>query len=204
MHVARLARDVAGVSAIEFALVIPMLVTLFVGLAELSHAFDNRRKLTLLARVVSDLTSQGDTQNPIAPTLMSDILASSKLVLQPFDSSTVKIVVSTLGVDLIKYGLKPYVCSSVSSGSATARTVGVAADLAMPAGFQTQGGRYVLSEVSMAYKPMLGATFAKFIPAASRGFSWTVSMPWPTRGGQPYGTNIYTEVVLPGGSACPS
>jgi Flp pilus assembly pilin Flp len=76
-------RNATGVSAVEFALVLPVMLVILVGMAELSHAIDNYRKVTLLARTISDLTSQGDTTNPIANATMTDILASSKVVLAP-------------------------------------------------------------------------------------------------------------------------
>ena len=194
------ARD--GVSAIEFAFVLPVLLTIWAGMAEYSHAVDNWRKVTLLARTVSDLTAQGDTQNPIGATLMSDILAASTLVLKPFNAGTVKIVVSAMAVDLTNLNLVPRVCSSTANANASPRPTGAASDLTVPVGFRTTGVRYVLTEVSMPYTPMLGSALVKLIKGANGAITLTSSMPWPARGGQA-AKSTYTEVWLPGGSACP-
>ncbi|AWN34736.1 TadE/TadG family type IV pilus assembly protein [Methylobacterium radiodurans] len=200
--VAALARCRAGSAMTEFALLLPVLLLILAGVSEYAHAIDNWRKLTLLARTVSDLTAQGDTQNPVSSGLMGDILASSSAVLRPFDSSGVKIVVSAMGVDLTKLNLVPKVCSSTASANATARGLGGAADLTVPPGFQTTGVRYILTEASMDYRPMLGSALLKLFGQASGTFSFKVSMPWPARGGRKYGANTYTEVILPGGAEC--
>jgi Flp pilus assembly protein TadG len=193
-------RNATGVSAVEFALVLPVMLVILVGMAELSHAIDNYRKVTLLARTISDLTSQGDTTNPIANATMTDILASSKVVLAPFGTSDLTVVVSTLGVYLSTLNLKPYVCSSIAS-NATARSTGAAANLTVPAPFQTTGMRYILTEVTMPYKPMLGSALLKFL-GGSASYAFSVSMPWPTRGGAAY-KSTRTEVILPNGTYCP-
>lgn len=51
-----LARD--GVSAVEFALILPFMLTLYLGGAELGDGFAMQFKATLAARTVADLTSQ--------------------------------------------------------------------------------------------------------------------------------------------------
>ncbi|WP_279603501.1 pilus assembly protein [Methylobacterium sp. E-041] len=199
---ARFARASGGVSAIEFALILPVLLAIFVGLSEYAHAVDNWRKVTQLARTVSDLTAQGDAQNPIDASLMRDILATSTLVLKPFDASGVKIVVSAMAVDLTNLNLIPRVCSSTANANASPRATGAASDLTVPTGFRTNGVRYVLTEVSMPYTPMLGSALVKLVNGATSTITLKSSMPWPARGGQP-AKSTYTEVWMPGGAACP-
>ena len=195
------ARSRDGVSAVEFALILPVLLTIWAGLSECAHAIDNWRKVVLLARTVSDLTAQGDAQNPIDASLMNDILAASTQVLKPFDAGQVKIVVSAMAVDLTNLNLVPRVCSSTASSNASPRSTGTAADLVVPVGFRTNGVRYVLAEVSMPYTPMLGAALVKMVQGASP-IMLKSSIPWPARGGQP-ARSTYTEVWMPGGTACP-
>lgn len=193
--------DGAGVAAVEFALILPFMLMVLVGSAELSRAVDTWRKTTLLARTVADLTSQGDKQNPISSSLMSDILAASTLVVRPFNGSDAKIVVSALSVDITKSLIHPVVCSSVASSNAQAlvRPTGVANDLSPPPGFGVNGARYVLAEVSMPYTPMLGTSLLKLVSTGS--ITLPANFAWPTRGGQAYNSTS-TEVILPGGAQC--
>ncbi|SFM07889.1 TadE/TadG family type IV pilus assembly protein [Methylobacterium pseudosasicola] len=195
---ARLRRDRRASAIVEFAVILPVLLSIWAGMTEVAHAIDEWRKLTLLARTVADLTAQGDTQNPIGTALMNDIVASAARVMRPFDTTNVKIVVSAMGVDLKNLNLFPRVCSSVANGNATARATGTATDLLVPLGYQTTGMRYVLAEVSIAYTPMIGSALVKLVKGVSNQITFSAAVPWPTRGGTTYGTNTYTEVVVAG------
>ncbi|MET7243535.1 TadE/TadG family type IV pilus assembly protein [Methylobacterium sp. EM32] len=190
-------RDRRGSAMVEFALLLPVMLALLAGMSELSRAFDHWRKLTLLARTVADLVSQGDAQSPFAASAMTDILAVAPRVLRPFDASGVQIAVSALGVDPAKLQLVPQVCSATASGT-TARALGPANDLTVPAGYRTEGMRYVLVEVRGTYTPMIGGALVRLVTGISNQITLSASIPWPVRGGQTYGTNTYTEVVLPG------
>jgi Flp pilus assembly protein TadG len=198
-------KDTAGVSAIEFALILPIMLVLWAGMAEMSHAIDNWRKVTQLARTVVDLTSQGDTSDPIAPATMNDILASSAAVLRPFAATNTTIVVSALAVDTSTSTTSPRVCSSLASSSAVqARKTGIATDLTIEAGFGTNGNRYMLAEVTMPYSPMLGASLGKIISGLSGTIKIASSFAWPVRNGVVHNSvNSTPELTMPGGSPCP-
>ena len=198
----RFRRDAAGASAVEFALLLPVMLGLCVGMAEVAHAIDNWRKVTLLARTVADLTSQGDATNPIASSTMSDIFASAKTVLQPFKGSNAAIVVSALAVDLSASTINPRVCSSSATSNALARPVGLATDLKIPPSFLAAGNRYVLAEVRMPYTPMIGGALAPFVGGANGSFILQASFPWPVRAGTTF-NGTTNEIILPGGAKCP-
>ena len=195
--------NTAGASAVEFALILPIMLTLLIGMSEMAHAIDNWRKVTLLGRTVADLTSQGDSSDPIASTTMTDIMGAASAVLRPFGTANVKIVVSALGVDTTASVTSPRVCSSIATSNAKARVTGVASDLTIPVGFNTNGNRYVIAEVTMPYSPMVGASLVKF---ATGSGTITVSsvFPWPVRNGAVHNSKTSTpEVTMPGGTPCP-
>ena len=52
------AHDERGVSAVEFALLLPLMVTLYLGGVEVSQGLTIDRKVTLVARTVADLAAQ--------------------------------------------------------------------------------------------------------------------------------------------------
>jgi hypothetical protein len=58
--------------------------------------------------------------------------------------------------------------------------------------------RYVLAEVSISYTPMIGSALVKLVKGVGNTITLSASVPWPTRGGTTYGSNTYTEVILPG------
>ena len=117
--------DARGATAVEFALVPPVVLALRVGAAGTSHATIDGRRVTLLARTLADLTSKGDTSDPVASAAMSDILAASTAVLRPFTGSDARIVVSALGVEHNTPQTSPSVCSGTATSNTAARSVGM-------------------------------------------------------------------------------
>ena len=59
LHAAFVA-DCSGVAAVEFAMIVPLMLVLFFGTVEFSSGVAVDRKVTLMARTLSDLTSQND------------------------------------------------------------------------------------------------------------------------------------------------
>lgn len=57
---ARLRRDTAGVAAVEFGFIVPIMFFLFVGTIEFSQALTVDRRLTLAASSTADLIAQAD------------------------------------------------------------------------------------------------------------------------------------------------
>ena len=59
----RLADDERGVSAVEFAMLLPLMLTLYLGTVEISQGIDADRKVTITARSVADLVAQTSSIN---------------------------------------------------------------------------------------------------------------------------------------------
>src|SRR5213595_1529867 len=91
-----LAGDQRGVSAVEFAMLLPLMMTLYLGAVEISQGVGIDRKVTLTSRTVADLASQVST---ISDTDMTNMLAAASAVIAPYDSSKLKVTVSRVDVD---------------------------------------------------------------------------------------------------------
>ncbi len=183
---------------------LPIALVLWAGMAEVSHAIGVWRKVTLLARTVADLTSQGDSSDPIAAATMSDILAASAAVLRPLPGSGAKIIVSAMGVYATSL-VNPRVCSSIASNNVAARSTGTASDLTIPPEFAVAGGRYVLAEVSVAYAPMMGSSVIKLLGWTSGSIPLKTSFVWPVRNGTVHNSTsapASAEVTMPNGAFC--
>lgn len=197
-----LGTDRRGVAMIEFALVIPILLVLLLVGAELINAIENRRKVVQLARTLADLTSLGDTTNPMNAATLSNIFDSSAVVLAPFSAKGVQMKVSAVGIPLIGVPTTAFVCSSAAR-NATARGRGLTGEITVPTQYQFLGARWIQAEVTMSYQPILGATPLALVPGLKTAFRWTESVSWAVRGGAVVAPNTQLEIVLPGGSACP-
>ena len=73
----RLTRDDRGVSAVEFALLAPLMVALYLGCAEISDGIGADRKVSLAASTLANLASQVTS---ISTTEMTNILNASAAI----------------------------------------------------------------------------------------------------------------------------
>jgi Flp pilus assembly protein TadG len=142
-----LRRDERGVSAVEFAMLLPLMVTLYLGAVELSQGIGADRKVTLTARTVSDLVSQVAS---VSNSDMTNSLNAASAVIAPFSTSNLKVVVSSVKIDA--QGKATVAWSDTLNGTARAKgsTVTLPAALAIP------NSSLIWSEVSYNYKPVIG------------------------------------------------
>ncbi len=78
------AGDTRGVSAIEFALVAPILIMAYLGLSELTLGMMASRKASHLAASIGDLAAQSET---LSSANITDLFAIGTSMLQPFSTS---------------------------------------------------------------------------------------------------------------------
>ena len=88
--------DRSGVAAVEFAMIMPLMAVLFLGTYEFSSGVAVKRKVTLMARTLSDLTSQNTT---VTDTQLTNFFNASKAIMTPYASTPVKATITELYVD---------------------------------------------------------------------------------------------------------
>ncbi len=148
----RFARDPKGVSAVEFAMVLPFMVTLYIGSIELGNGFAAKFKATLAVRTVTDLASQ---QISISTAKMSTILDLSAQVMTPFPTASMTITLSEITTNASGQGTVIWSCSL----GGTARTWNQALNPQLPANLQTPNITILLGEVTYPYTPNIGSVF---------------------------------------------
>jgi Flp pilus assembly protein TadG len=146
-RLAGLRDDSRGVSSVEFAMLLPLMITLYLGAVEISQGVGIDRKVTLTTRTVADLASQVST---ISNTDMTNLLAASSSVISPYDTTRLQVVVSRVDVDA--NGSAKVVWSDTQGG--TARTVG--ASVTLPSALAVAHTSLIWSEVSYSYRPTIG------------------------------------------------
>jgi Flp pilus assembly protein TadG len=142
-----LARDRRGVSAVEFALVLPLMLTLFLATAETTQGLQADRKVSLAARALSDLSSQATT---IADADMSNILDATADVLAPFSVSNAQIVVTGIQIDIAG------IARAVWSDARNATRYSCGQVMTIPTQLKPAIGTtgfFVLAEVKYSYTP---------------------------------------------------
>ena len=146
-RLARCIRDERGVSAVEFALLLPLMVTLYLGGVEVSQGLTIDRKVTLVARTVTDLAAQVSS---ITNADMTNILNASTAVMLPYSMAQVKVTISQVTID--GDGKATIAWSDTKNG--TARANGSAVTL--PPALNVPNSSLIWGEVSYTYKPVIG------------------------------------------------
>jgi len=136
-----------GIAAVEFAMLLPMMLMLFLGSVEVTTGVAIQRKVTLTARAVADLSSQFTN---IYNADMSNILNASSDIIAPYAATPLTVVVSELSID--NQGQATVVWSDTLNG--TARTAG--SSVTIPASLATPNSYLLLGEASYVYDPTYG------------------------------------------------
>ena len=156
-YLQRFAGDRDGVSAVEFALILPFMLTLYIGGAEVGDGMAIQFKATLAARTVADLASQYSDFVPIDTGTMSEILCGATAVVSPYSTANMVTTVTELKVtNGSSTGTVVWSAASSGSGRSTGST------FALPTTLQSlpnnSAGYYyvILGEVTYPYTPSMG------------------------------------------------
>lgn len=86
-------RDSGGVSAVEFALIAPFLILIYLGTIELSLMLIADRKVTSTASTLGDLVARDTVVDECD---IDDIFAASRIIFQPNDSASAQMRVTSI------------------------------------------------------------------------------------------------------------
>lgn len=146
----RLRRDEGGASLIEFTLIFPLLVGLFLGLVEFGEAFSVSRRVSNAAAAASDLVSQVPS---VTDADLSDIALVTTELLKPYKSDNFGMVISSVVANQDNTGAT--VAWSYATGQgATARTQGGAYTL--PSGITEPASSIIMVETFYSFTPTVG------------------------------------------------
>src|SRR5580698_5805594 len=94
--VPKLVGDCNAVAAIEFAMIVPIMLVMFFGTVEFSSAVAVDRKVTLIARTLSDLTSQSLS---VADTDLTNFFTASNAIMTPYAAAQTQATLCELYVN---------------------------------------------------------------------------------------------------------
>jgi Flp pilus assembly protein TadG len=157
-------RDRRGVSAVEFALIAPVMVLMLFGAAEASLAVTVDRKTTIAASTLGDLAAQTDL---VSCAELSQISAVTRQVFEPYSGANATMVVASLKLDAgsAKVEWSKFLRTDSSNGNILCDTVPsthslyvgktVTVDTSL---FAPNGGGLVVGDVEMVHTS-LGTSF---------------------------------------------
>ena len=94
-----------GIAATEFAVIVPIMLVMFFGTVEFSSGVAVDRKVTLMARTLSDLTSQAPpptsqaTYSTVNDGYLQNVFTASIAILTPYSPTPVNATISEIYVD---------------------------------------------------------------------------------------------------------
>jgi Flp pilus assembly protein TadG len=146
-----LLEDCRGLAATEFAFIVPMMLVLFFGTVEFSSGIAVDRKVTLLARTLSDLTSQSLS---VSNSDLTNFFTASYAMLKPYSNAPALETISELYVD-------PNTLAARVQWSQGSSPRGISSTVAIPTSLAVGGTYLIYSEVSYLYTPAVGYVMAK-------------------------------------------
>ncbi|MGE3303993.1 MAG: TadE/TadG family type IV pilus assembly protein [Hyphomonadaceae bacterium] len=156
------ARARGGIAAVEFALILPVLVLLFFGLIELSEGTAVRGRMETTVSTVSDLVAQA---NKITNNERDNIFNAAKAIMYPYSATGVGIRISSLIDDGTGKGKVQW--SDAQNWTALA----VNTVQTVPAGVIATGGTVILAEVKYTYTSPLKYVLPAPVDMSSKFYS---------------------------------
>lgn len=158
---ARFRRDQRGAAAIEFVLIVPILVGMYFMLNETANGMRAARKTTMVVRVMADLATR---KTDITNADRTNIFAAAAPIVSPFGASPQGYRITSIRFDANAKGYVDWSeVSGTGIGSAHARctptqTGGPSglSPISVPAGLKVANSSVVLAEALLKYKPAIG------------------------------------------------
>jgi Flp pilus assembly protein TadG len=162
--IASFLRDHRGVSAVEFAFVAPVLITLYLGCVEVSDGVSADRKVSLTAASLANLAAQ---VTAITNSDMTNILDASTAIIAPYSAGNLAITVSCLKIDSNKNAKVMW--SATRNGTARSAGSTYTFDSANQA-LDVADSNLILAEASYSYTPIVGNALTGTLTLADKMF----------------------------------
>jgi Flp pilus assembly protein TadG len=160
--------DRRGIAAVEFSFILPLMLVLFFGTVEFSSGVAVDRKVTLVARTLSDLTSQSPAS--VLDTDLKNFFNSSASILTPYSVTPTQPTISEVFIDsnkIAKIQWSKSATIAMVSGAPQAtlqnslRQKGDIVTATVPGALLVPNTYLIWSEVSYKYTPTVGYVMAK-------------------------------------------
>lgn len=140
-----------GVAAVEFALMVPAMLTVWVGMVVATDALTADKKVTLLTRTLADMTTQ---MQAVSQSDLDSIFQATESIMWPQPADKLGMRVTAVDIDangtaFVDWSAVPSNGTLKGTYSALARCTKFTA---LPTGLKVARTSVVLAEVSMAYQ----------------------------------------------------
>lgn len=148
----RLAADQKGASAVEFALIFPILFLLHVGAAEALQAYVAQRNVAHIATAMADITARNRT---VSTADLADVMGASVTMMHPFPNVRLQQRVSSLSADSN---------GTISTDWTSKKDYVLTGSPKVPQGYLRANESVIVTDVIYDYQP----SFGMFLPDTIR------------------------------------
>ncbi|WP_420960396.1 TadE/TadG family type IV pilus assembly protein [Brucella sp. IR073] len=146
----RFLRDRSGVAAVEFVLVAPLIILIYLGAVELSQGIEVSRNVNRTSGIVANLVAQ---QSVIRKNQLDDILEIGQATMYPYNRDTPSIRITAIQVEATpSSNASATVAWSYANGQLTRDAKD--SQIAIPASFRVAGMFLVKVDVALSYVPI--------------------------------------------------
>jgi Flp pilus assembly protein TadG len=140
-------------------LIVPIMLVMFIGTVEFSSGIAVGRKVTLVARTLSDLTSQAGP--PIDDNYLQNIFTASIAIMPPYPATPTKAQISEIYVDSnniakIQWSKAATIGSGATTATLAASTHAAGDIVTVPPDLLIAQTYLIFSETSYLYTPTVG------------------------------------------------
>jgi Flp pilus assembly protein TadG len=165
--IAHFRNETGGLAATEFAMIVPLMLVMFFGTVEICSGVAIDRKITLVARTLSDLISQYSNGTAMTDSDLKNAFAASYGILTPYDVAPVSATITELYVNPSSVAKVQWSKSATVSQSGSTVSVALTSSgytqgqtLTIPSALLVANSYLILSEVNYTYKPTIGYILA--------------------------------------------
>lgn len=153
---ARLCRDTRAVAATEFALILPVMLLLLIGMTEITGSMNADRKVSRIASSITDLVAQAQT---ITKSDMDGIMDLGEKVLDPYPADELTTIIASVSFD---QNGNPEVDWSYDSKKSVPWTKGAEPPMELPATVARANTSIVVGVSTLDYSPPFTGVFTDY------------------------------------------
>ncbi len=169
LRIGKFARETRGAAAVEFALVTPLMLSMYFGMVELSSGVAIDRKVTMVSHTLSDLIAQASAVNDSD---ISNVFNASSSIMTPYLVTPLTAKVTAVSID--NTGKATVVCSrqwTSGVGVGSGRVKNSVVTPLIPAGLIVNNTELIWAEVSYVYTPTIGYVVKSAITLSDQFFA---------------------------------
>ena len=147
LEIRRFLANRSGIAALEFALILPLIVVLYLGTVEISDALTIKQKVTRITSSLSDLVTQSEA---ITDGDMGNILDAAQSIVTPYPASELRMKVTGVAID--DKGVGRVVWSDARNDTPHSKD----SVLAIPSKLRLPNSFLVTAEIGYTFTPTIG------------------------------------------------